>query len=67
MDAIRDDAVWVRDRYFVPTSEKTLWVTNLVEFNAAGGLMVFNEDQTQIELRLPAPYKFSIQFSHDEA
>ena len=32
------------------------------EFRKVGGQIGFNADQTEIELRLPEPYKFSIKF-----
>lgn len=61
---IRDDAVCVdriSHRYAVPTTSGTKWVSNMEEFREAGGDICFNEDQTEIELLLPEPYKFSIQ------
>lgn len=59
---IRDDAVKYRDRYIVPTSDATKWVATWAEAQAAGLNICWNEDQTEIELLLPEPYKFSIQF-----
>jgi hypothetical protein len=61
---IRNDAVKLRkpERWFVPTSERTKWVSTWDEFLAAGGIASFSEDGTQMELLLPEPYKFSIQF-----
>lgn len=67
MENIREDAVSHRGRYIVPTTEGTRWVSNWDEFRAAGGVLAFNEDQTAIELQLPAPYKFSIQFARATA
>jgi hypothetical protein len=58
---IRNDAVKLQDRYYVPTKDTTKWVSNMDEFRAAGGVIGFNEDQTEIELLLPEGYKFSIQ------
>lgn len=60
---IRNDAVKLRnpDRWYVPTRTETKWVSNMTEFYAAGGVVAFNEDQTEIELMLPEGYKFSIQ------
>lgn len=59
---LRDDAVKHDGRHIVPTSDKTKWVSNWEEFRAVGGVVAFNEDQTEIELLLPEPYKFSIRF-----
>lgn len=59
---MRSDAVKYRERWTVPTTNETKWVGNMEEFTAAGGMICFNEDQTEIELLLPEPYKFSIQF-----
>ena len=61
---IRDDAVRLRnpDRWYVPTRVATKWVTTWEEFSAAGGKVAFSEDQAEVELLLPVPYKFSIHF-----
>ena len=65
---IRGDAVKLRnpERWFVPTSDATRWVSTWDEFLAAGGIVSFSEDQAQIELLLPEPYKFSIRFNERE-
>lgn len=63
---VRDDAVKYQDRYMVPTSKKTQWVTNWQEFRNSGGQLCFNEDHTEIELLLPEPYKFSVKFMDQE-
>ena len=62
--AIRNDAVRLKDprRWYVPTTDRTKWVSTWEEFRAAGGTVSFSEDQAEIELLLPEPYKFSIQF-----
>jgi len=65
MRVIRSDAEKVHGRYIVPTSAKTQWVHTWADFKAAGGNLCFNEDQTEIELLLPEPYKFSIQFGKE--
>lgn len=64
----RDDAVWINNprRQYVPTSDETKWVGNWEEFRAAGGVAHFSEDQTEVVLTLPAPYKFGIQFQRAE-
>ena len=60
---VREDAVRDRDHnYYVPTTDETKWVSSWEELLAAGGMICFNDDQTEIELLLPEPYKFSIQF-----
>lgn len=59
---IRGDAIKHRGRYMVPTTDATKWVSNWAEFKAAGGQVCFTEEQTEIELLLPEPYKFSIKF-----
>lgn len=64
--AIRDDAVKHRDHYTVPTTNKTKWVATWAELRAAGANVCWNEDQTEIELLLPEPFKFSIQFPNDD-
>ena len=67
-DVARDDAIRIGTnadgsrRLFCPTTEQTLWVDTWEAAKAAGMEVCWNEDQTEIELRLPAPYKFSIQF-----
>lgn len=67
----RDDAVTIgsgiEKRRYVPTSDATKWVGNWGEFIAAGGVCHFNEDQTEIILTLPVPYKFGIGFGRDGA
>lgn len=65
MERIREDAVLHMGRYFVPTTGETKWVSTMEEFRAAGGIFAFNEDQTEIALRLPVGHKFSIRFSDD--
>lgn len=59
---LRNDAVKWQGRYYVPTTEQTKWVSTWEEFIAAGGTVCFNEGQTELELLLPEPWKFSIQF-----
>lgn len=61
---LRGDARRARnpDRYYCPTTEATQWVTTWQEFKDAGGNIAFNEDQTEIELLLPEPYKFGVTF-----
>lgn len=59
---LRDDAVSHQGRHVVPTTDRTVWVSTWEEYKAAGGTCCYNEDQTEIELLLPAPFKFSIQF-----
>lgn len=59
---MRSDAVKYKDRYEVPTTSATLWVSNMDEFRDAGGVMAFNGDQTEIEMLLPEPFKFAIGF-----
>lgn len=59
---LRDDAIRYQGRHIVPTSEQTKWVSTWDEFTAAGGNACFNESQTEIELRLPEPYKFGCNF-----
>lgn len=49
-------------RSFVPTSDATIWISSWEEFKASGGVCCYAEDQATIELQLPEPYKFSIQF-----
>ena len=65
-DVVREDALRIgsgsSQRLFCPTTETTKWVETWQEAKAAGMEVCWNEDQTEIELRLPAPYKFSIQF-----
>jgi hypothetical protein len=39
-----------------------VWVHTIAELRAVGGLMQFNEDQTEILLALPPGHKFSIRF-----
>ena len=43
---------------------ETKWVYNWDEFKSSGGMMAFNEDQTEIKLSLPPPYKFVCSFNH---
>jgi hypothetical protein len=59
---LRDDAIKHSGRYYVPTTDQTKWVSNWTEFLEAGGNVCFSEDQTEIELLLPEPYKFGIRF-----
>lgn len=59
---MRPDAVRYMGRLIVPTSEATLWVADWAEFKDAKGVCTFSEDQTEITLSLPEPYKFSIGF-----
>jgi hypothetical protein len=47
-------------------TDHTKWVSNWKEFLAVGGVVCFGESQTEIELRLPEPYKFSIKFQDRE-
>lgn len=54
-------------RDFVPTiygqpEGNTVWVGDWNEFRAAGGVVRFNEDQTEITLTLPELHKFGIAF-----
>lgn len=63
----REDAVVIGHtpatrRYYVPTTESTVWVRNWEQFRMAGGRASWNEDQTEITLSLPVGHKFSIQF-----
>lgn len=58
----RADAVWHDRRRYVPTGALTKWVGNWQEFEQAGGLVHFNEDQTEIVLTLPAGFKFGCGF-----
>lgn len=70
MQRMRKDAIIHRGRVFVPTrygrndGTDTKWIENLTEFRAAGGILCFNEDQTEITLRLPEGYKFSCRFEN---
>lgn len=64
---LRQDAVRYNNDWYCPTSEKTKWVATWEEFIAAGGQVGHNEDQTEITLRLPEPYKFSVRFNRTEA
>jgi hypothetical protein len=69
-NVIREDAKQIgyddSRRPFCPTTEATIWVETWEAAKAAGMEVCWNEDQTEIELRLPAPYKFSIQFQRKE-
>jgi hypothetical protein len=58
----REDAIEHNGRYIVPTRPDTAWVATLGEFKAAGGIIHFSEDQTEITLTLPVGSKFSIKF-----
>lgn len=58
----RTDAVTHDGRTYVPTSPETQWINTWAQFLAAGGVMVFNEDQTTVELQSPEGYKFGIGF-----
>lgn len=63
-DVVREDAIRLRNpnRLYCPTTEATKWVDTWEDAKAAGMEVCHGEDQTEITLRLPAPYKFSIQF-----
>jgi hypothetical protein len=65
-DMVREDAITLGSgasrRLYCPTTDETKWVDTWEEAKAAHMEVCWNEDQTEIELRLPAPYKFSIQF-----
>lgn len=63
---LRSDAVKWAGRYAVPTTADTKWVSNWQEFLDVGGVVCFCEDQTEIELLLPEPYKFGIKFQQKE-
>lgn len=63
---IRNDAVKHKGRWIVPTSDATKWVNTWAEFKEVGGIASFSEDQAEIELLLPEPYKFSIGFNKAE-
>ena len=63
----RSDAVMHRGRMIVPTiygerEGNTKWLSNMDEFRAAGGMVGFNEDQTEITLHAPVGYKFGVGF-----
>lgn len=58
----REDAIWHNGREYVPTTQKTKYVSTLKEFTEAGGITHFNEDQTEITLTVPEGAKFSIRF-----
>lgn len=66
-DIVREDAIQMRDpsRHYCPTTEATKYVDTWEDAKAAGMEVCFNEDQTEINLRLPAPYKFSIRFQRE--
>jgi hypothetical protein len=61
-NVLRADAIYHSGRYICPTSSETKYVSNWAEFEAAGGQICFSEDQTEITMRLPEPYKFGIRF-----
>ncbi len=59
----RDDAIWHAGREYVPTTPDTRYVNgDWSEFVAAGGIIHFNEDQTEIVLTVPEGVKFGIKF-----
>lgn len=67
----RDDAVWHQGRRFVPTQwghrderENTKFCDSWESFRALGGVVHFNEDQTEVILTLPEGCKFSCRFMH---
>ncbi len=67
----RADAVWHNGRRIVPTiwgepEGNTRYVKSWTDFRDAGGLVTFNEDQTEIYLTLPEGCKFSIGFNTAE-
>jgi hypothetical protein len=58
----RADAICHRGRKYVPTIEgQTKWVSTLQEFVDAGGIFGWNDDQTEVTLYLPPPFKISCQ------
>ena len=61
---IREDSFKDRSsgHWRTPTTEATRWVENWEEFIKAGGQTCWEEDSTELTLRLPSPYKFSIRF-----
>jgi hypothetical protein len=71
MNKHREDAIW-DDRagiWYVPTiygtddeRRHTVWVRDWDAFAKLGGTIVFNEDQTEITLKLPTKHKFAIRF-----
>ena len=70
----RSDAKWIdgnMPRDYVPTiwgqkEGNTIHVSTIKEMVERGGIIHFNEDQTEIHLTLPAGVKFSIQFERDQ-
>lgn len=62
----RPDAVWHAGRDIVPTNKDTKWVQNWEEFHVSGGVIHFNEDQTELVLTLPEGVKFGIRFMEDK-
>lgn len=68
----RDDAVWHNGRRMVPTiygqatGGNTRWVGTWDEFRAAGGIVHFNGDQTELYLTLPEGWKFGIGFQQPQ-
>lgn len=64
---IRDDAIEHDGRYRVPITATTKFVHTWQEFRDAKGQIVFNEDQTEITLRLPEPYMFGCGFQRAPA
>jgi len=68
----RRDAVIVggagrQPRRYVLTTDATIWVGTWEEFRKAGGCRHWNEDQTEIVLTVPEPYKLSIKFPGDDS
>ena len=66
----RSDAVIHHGREYVPTvygqeSGNTVWVDTIDQLFDVGGLVIFNEDQTEIHLTLPTSHKFSIRMFGD--
>lgn len=57
----RDDAVIHHGREYVPTQKETIYISNMEELTKFGGIITFNEDQTEIWFTLPERHKFSIQ------
>ncbi len=66
--AARPDAVIYNGREFVPTANETVWVDTLAQLRAVKGDICWNEDQTEVWLRLPAGHKFScLMFRAEDA
>jgi hypothetical protein len=67
MTAKRMDAVKQADgRWAVPSGRDTVWVETWEKFRAVGGMVGFNEDQTEVTLTLPPGVKFSVGFARDD-